>query len=592
MTEIIVPTQSRFRAAVCQLIIVATACIIFLPSLGATRLWDMDEALYSTVAREMFQRGNWIVPWFNGELFPEKPPLMFWTMMAGFPLFGVTEFGVRFFSVLAGVGTALVTYHLGRILFSSRVGLWAAIVTSSTLVFTISARAATVDASLALVTATAMLLFVLGRQDPGETEGRKSLRWAYAVPMYACLGVAVLGKGPVGMLLPIAAMGLYLWITNGWRSLFRSAWQMRPITAMVVIAAVALPWFIEVGRETHGEWPRRFLLDFNLRPFRQPIQNHGAFASILVAVLYYFYHVPGVLFGFFPWSVFLGPTLVETVRRLRSEKAAAGDANRRWRDGCVFASCWFGVWFVFWSLCKTKLPHYLLPAYPALGLLVACWIDRWVGELGGDVPRWGPRNAWIATILAGVGIAVAVPIIAVYLLPGEAWIGLVGLILVLGGGLCWWESVHDRRQRAVRLFAATTVAFLTAAFGFAALGVDRHQNARPMIEAIHADWGTSSGSPPIATYGPFRESTVFYAGYPVTRCRDDGDKQQSARQMLDEFVATHGQCYIVTSEEGCRELTGGQHGVYREVFRQQRFFQSKSREVVVLRAGRSRAGKN
>ena len=102
-----------------QLVIVAAACAIFLPNLGRTGLWDMDEALYASVAREMFQRGNWVVPWFNGQLFPEKPPLMFWTMMGGFELFGVNEFGARFFSAVMGVGTALIAFHLGRLLFSA-----------------------------------------------------------------------------------------------------------------------------------------------------------------------------------------------------------------------------------------------------------------------------------------------------------------------------------------------------------------------------------------------------------------------------------------------------------------------------------------
>ncbi len=67
-----------------QLFIVAAAGVIFFTNLGGTALWDMDEALYATCAREMFQRGDWIVPWFNGQMFPEKPPLMFWTMMAGY----------------------------------------------------------------------------------------------------------------------------------------------------------------------------------------------------------------------------------------------------------------------------------------------------------------------------------------------------------------------------------------------------------------------------------------------------------------------------------------------------------------------------
>ena len=69
-----------------QLWIAAAASVIFFTNLGATGLWDMDEALYTTCAREMLDRGNVIVPWFNGAMFPEKPPLMFWTMMGGFEL--------------------------------------------------------------------------------------------------------------------------------------------------------------------------------------------------------------------------------------------------------------------------------------------------------------------------------------------------------------------------------------------------------------------------------------------------------------------------------------------------------------------------
>ena len=120
----------------------------------------------------MLERGNLIVPWFNGEMFPEKPPLMFWTMMGGFELFGVNELGARFFSAVMGVGTALVAFHLGRILFNLRVGLWAGLITASTIIFTISARAATVDSALTFFTALAFLMFVIGWQK--GVRGRRS----------------------------------------------------------------------------------------------------------------------------------------------------------------------------------------------------------------------------------------------------------------------------------------------------------------------------------------------------------------------------------------------------------------------------------
>ena len=219
-----------------------------------------------------------------------------------------------------------------------------------------------------------------------------------------------------------------------------------------------------------------------------------------LSIVYYFYYFPAILVGFFPWAVFLGPATVETVRRLRHRDASY--------DGCVLATCWFGTWFVLWSLVKTKLPHYLLPAYPALALLTAFFIDRWqelgVGESGKlaaspfpqPFPQRWLQHAWLSLVLVGIGMMIAVPIVSLFFLPGEAVLGLVWLIPAIGGGWCWWQTAHDRHQQAFMAFTVTAVLFLTAIFGFAALRVDHHQNARPMIAAIRADYerpGMASG---------------------------------------------------------------------------------------------------
>ena len=114
---------------------------------------------------------------------------------------------------------------------------------------------------------------------------------------------------------------------------------MRPFTAMLIIGAVALPWYVWVGVRTDGEWLRRFIFEFNLRPFKQPILTHGDVSSfdrvtaILVSILYYFYQIPAILCGFFPWAVFLGPTLVDTIRRFRGKDVQTSESG--WRDGCV-----------------------------------------------------------------------------------------------------------------------------------------------------------------------------------------------------------------------------------------------------------------
>lgn len=557
-----------------QLWIVAIAAVIFLTNLGATGLWDMDEALYTTCAREMFDRGDWVVPWFNGQMFPEKPPLMFWTMIAGFELFGVNEFGARFFSAIFGIATALAAFHLGRILCSARVGFWTGLITASTIIFTVSARAATVDSALTLTTTLAFLLFVIAR--------RSSATWPALASMYACIGVAVLAKGPVGMVLPLGAMGLYLLVADGWRNLFRSAWWMRPLTAIVVVAAVAVPWYAWVGYRTDGEWLRKFFIEFNLRPFKQPILGHGDGSSyflhrtvaILVSLSYYLYHIPAILVGFFPWSVLLGPTVVDIVRRVRRHDA--------WRDGCVLALCWFGVWFVFWSICKTKLPHYLLPAYPALALLTACFIDRWQTEPA-SLGRWWLRNAWISMILAGVGIVIVIPFVAAIYLPGEVLLGFVGLILVFGGGWCWQKTSRGEHEKALIGLAVTAVVFLTSTFGFAVLAVDRHQNAKPMIAAIRDDSGAEASDPvpPVAAYCFFRESMVYYAGHPVTLCEDHEATNRLALEDLQDFAAKSPHSYVITTAEYEPEINKHFPGKFTAIFRQRRLLDPG--EMVVLR---------
>jgi 4-amino-4-deoxy-L-arabinose transferase-like glycosyltransferase len=570
-----------------QFWILLAAGVIFFTCLGTAALWDEDETWYASCAREMMQRGDWVVPMFNGQVFPEKPPLMFWTMIAGFQLFGESELGARFFSAVFGVATALLTYHLGRKLFNDRVGFWGGLITASSIIFTVSARAATVDAALVLVTTAAVWCFVLirgeWRGESGENllaptirRGNKLKQYFLFLLFYIFLGLAVLAKGPIGFLLPMTALGLFLMIKNYQPKLishdctqninqsetrsfftrldpfgvlkrvavsfFSSLWQLRPITGIVVTMAVALPWYVMVASRTQGAWVQTFIFDFCIRPFTQPILGHSG------PMWYYF---PAVLIGFFPWSVFLGPMCVDVYRRIR--------ANHPWCDGLVLLTCLFGVWFVFWSICSTKLPHYLLPVYPALSLLTACFLDGWIAEQV-TVSRGWMRTTWISAILVGVGMTLALPIVAMLLLPGEEWIGAIGLILIFGGWLGLRFTAQGKRLQAVRCYGVASVAFLTAAFGFVTVGVDRHQNARPMMAAIHED---SPEGAAICEYGFHRKSSVYYAGHPIALCDDDA--------QLKKFLDSADRAYIITLADYAAEIEKKHPGEFEQFLRLHRF---------------------
>jgi 4-amino-4-deoxy-L-arabinose transferase-like glycosyltransferase len=115
------------------LLLLAVCILVLWTGLGATRLWDQDEGYYASVAREMHEREDWVVPTFNQELFAHKPPLMYWGMICGFHLFGVSEFSARWVSAIFGTAMVLMTYWMGRLLADRQTALISALVLSSSL---------------------------------------------------------------------------------------------------------------------------------------------------------------------------------------------------------------------------------------------------------------------------------------------------------------------------------------------------------------------------------------------------------------------------------------------------------------------------
>ncbi|MGO9114788.1 MAG: ArnT family glycosyltransferase [Thermoguttaceae bacterium] len=563
--------------------------MIYFVNLGVTGLWDLDEALYTSIAREMSVRGDWVVPTFNTSVFYDKPPLMFWLMMGSFRLLGESEFSARLPAAILAIGTALATYHLARRLFRAEVGFWAALVTASNVVFTISARAATVDSALTLVTTLAMAMFAKGARigesaeaQPADIPGRLAFlptSWSDYVLIGVLLGLAVLAKGPVGFLLPAASLGLFLLVMNGpaaqsvpdtvgWKDRARAVlwpavalfsprkllcvtWAMRPLTVLAFTALVALPWYVAITWRTHGEWLAQFVTKYNLGPFIKPFLGHrGPF----------YYHFVVVLIGLFPWSVFLGPTIVNACRAIR--------ARGKDLPSYVFVVCWIGVFFGFWSTCSTKLPHYVLPAYPALAILTGCFLHAWLQRAEVAARHIMP----IATsIFLGVGVAMlaVLPWVTALYAPGEQIVALLGLVLAVGGGLSWYFLARGRRPSYLVAFATASVLFVTMLFGWAAVRIDRHQHSRPLIEKVRRD---SPAEPQIAGYKYCDASTVYYARGPVAVCDDVG--------RLRDFFERSQHPYVVTTGDELKNLETQMPGQWRVVARRPRFLAKG--EIVVL----------
>jgi 4-amino-4-deoxy-L-arabinose transferase-like glycosyltransferase len=407
------------------------------------------------------------------------------------------------------------------------------------------------------------------------------------------MALAVLAKGPIGLALPVATIGLFLlWMTwqppepsASWlqrlggfaRHFGATTWSMRPLTLLLVVVAIAAPWYVLVGLRTDGEWTRRFFGTENLARFQNAMEGHSGPV---------FYYPVAILVGFFPWSIVLpagvwfsvrgafgrdaGPSIDSPLPgggRLSVPPAPATPRSSESNSHMLLVS-WAGVWVGLFSLANTKLPSYVLPAYPALALMAAAFVDRWLSAPT-CVPRWLMHTAWGSLVAVGIGLVVGLPVAAQQFLPGEETIGLLGLIPLCGGMLAMLMFHGRRNSQAVAAAAATSVLFSTALFAGAAVRVGRHQNSASLVEIAQ---GESGGEARIATFAHPESSVIYYARGRVERY----DEPAAAAQ----FIAGCRNGYLITNDDRWDELQPHLPRDVTVVSRQPRFL--KSGETLLL----------
>jgi 4-amino-4-deoxy-L-arabinose transferase-like glycosyltransferase len=498
-------------------LLVAVAASLFLVNLGGPSLWDIDEGNNSEASREMMEADNLVVPTFNFELRTDKPALLYWLQIGAYSLFGVNEFAARLPSALAALATVLLTYELGRRMFGAGTGLLAGLILASTALFCASAHFANPDALLLACTTLALLFF----WNSFACSGR-----GWFVPAGISTALAVLAKGPVGVLLPGAVVFLFLL----WSRQLGRLCDRRLGWGILAFLLVALPWYAWVTAETKGAFTRGFLWTHNVDRYRSPMENHGGpgfyYALVLVA-------------GFAPWSAFLGLTAWYGLKALRQPKATgpavpaetnAGDP----RGACRFLWCWIGVYFAFFSLSGTKLPNYILPLYPATALLTAFFLDRW--RLGVLQPSpWALQLSLIGLALMGIGAGAGlfttsgvIPFrfLRGHAFPGLEYLALLGLLPVAAAAGGWWLLRRQRRGELVAAVAAATVLFTGALAAWGGSVLNDQKAPKELAWVIHAH--QTEPDIRIGCHQYFQPSLVFYCRREVARL----DEEKQAVEFL------------------------------------------------------------
>ena len=321
------------RDRILMLVLAACVAALFF-SLNNRALWDPDEGRYAEMAREILVLNDWVTPHLNGLVYFEKPMMYMWLEAVSFKAFGVSEWAARLVSLLSALGGAALVGFMAKRLWGSKAGLIAALCLMTSAEYFVLADAVDINMTLTLFITAAFVFFRLG-----HVEGKPG----YLLLFWASMACATLTKGPIGLILPMGAIGLFILMTRRFDLIANS----KPVSGGLVYLAITLPWFMIVSMRNPGFFSF-FFIDQNLLRYTVSHEHNQPI----------FYFLVVILAGALPWT-FLFPSAVKELWKNR----ASHDA--------LYIAVWFAFVLGFFSLSSSKLATYVLPCFPPLALFMA-----------------------------------------------------------------------------------------------------------------------------------------------------------------------------------------------------------------------------
>jgi 4-amino-4-deoxy-L-arabinose transferase-like glycosyltransferase len=332
-------------------------------------LFEPDEGRYAQIPREMLERGEWIVPTLQGEPYLDKPPLFYWLVMLSYSLFGYSDAAARLVPALAMHGSVMIGYLLGRRIIGERSAFWGTLLLIVSPIFLGVGRLLTLDGVLTTWVTLGVLAAYLAQCRNSEPEAQardatESLACAsgsthllrvgwWSIASMAC-ALGVLTKGPVALLLIVPPLVVQRWLVRDAARISWRAW----LAFMGIVLALNLPWYVAVCVE-RPEFVRYFLWQHNVQRFVEPFDH----------VRPVWFYVPIVLYALIPITFLALP-----VWRFLTSTHVTDSVKRCAGMGYFLIA---GAWCVlFFSMAGSKLPTYILPAFPPLCLALGCVVAR------------------------------------------------------------------------------------------------------------------------------------------------------------------------------------------------------------------------
>ncbi|MFY9990840.1 MAG: glycosyltransferase family 39 protein [Rhodoplanes sp.] len=483
------------RHAVATLVFVSL--LAFLPGFFYIPPVDRDEARFAQATKQMIETGDYVDIRFQEVSRYKKPVGIYWLQAAavkageavGVPRALTRIWLYRIPSLLGAIAAVLLTYWAALAFVTPRAALLAGFMMASSMMLGIEARLATTDAVLLATTTAAM--GALGRAYLAARGERPEDARSLAVPaiFWTAVAAGLLIKGPLIFLFVVLAAGTLAVLDRSVRFFLR----LRPLAGLAWMLLLVLPWFIAIiARSGTAFFSESLGGDFLAKVGGAQEMHWGPPGYYLV--LFWLMFFPAAM---------LAPLAVGAVWRWRNE------------PGVRFLLAWIVPSWIVFELAMTKLPHYVLPLYPAIAILIACAIDRQALTQ----TRWLKRaTVWWLIIATAAAIAAVVLNIAIGQRPGFAsWpLAAAGVIVAI---FAWWLYDIDGPETSFMRAVAAAILVYAALFGatFPAIPAlfPSAQVARQLYPPLCAN-------PAFVTAGHYEASLVFLLGTDMRHASGSG----------------------------------------------------------------------
>ena len=500
--------------------------VFYVYGLGHLPFVGPDEARYAQVAREMFERGDLITPTLGGQLWFEKPALLYWLMIASYTIFGVSEWSARLGPAICGLLSIFSLLWLGSRVAdaANRVGLCSALMLASSLGFIVFSRAASFDVVVTMTLTWALAFFIASETADNDKQRRRLL-----AGFYVFIGLSLLAKGLIGLVIPLGIGSAYFVLRRRWPA--KSVWTSL-LWGLPLSALVASTWYGPMLARHGALFVDEFIVQHHFARYLSNTYHHPA-------PVYFYLIILGLLS--LPWTPFTIDALLEVRKWFwKSDDTPTGIRT--------FALSWILVPLVFFTFSTSKLPGYILPVLPALAWLggerLALWLDDGVRA------RWTMRATGLVCLtMAASGVIYAELTGAISM---RAALVIAAPVFVAG-----LVALSPLRNRVVQMVS------ISAAIG--ALAVGTLHLAAPMYAAQDTSKfllqkAEEKGYGRRAVFGlqPDDRTPEFYAPGRVTYAPDGEPVMYEGLKQVDDEIVRRGEPVLVFMPTHDAELFASQ----------------------------------